>query len=158
MRIQLHRLIWWQQNVWIPTLDGMKFWQDAFPGERNAVEWLRANARPNEVVWEALGPAYSRHGRFAAFAGRPALLGWANHQWVWRKGGHVLTAEREAAVERVKRDPTVKVLRGFLRKYHVRWMVVGTLERKQYSLQLLTAMATYPVAYASITTTVYRVR
>lgn len=60
----------------------------ARPGERDAVEWLRVHVPRGELILEApptpTQGAYCAVGRFAAASGVPTLLGWSNHQRMWR--------------------------------------------------------------------------
>ncbi len=139
-----------------PTLDGMAYWSQALPGEREAVQWLRSHTDPSDVIWEAAGPPYGHYGRFAAFSGRPTILSWSNHQWQWRRNGHQETEKRELAMKLAYSTPTLAALSEVTRRYHVRWIVIGSLEQKDYPRPFLDLLTQLSVAYRSETTTIYR--
>ncbi len=139
------------------TIDGLAYWKSARMGEREAIDFLREESLPGEVIFEATGPAYAHFGRMATFSGRPAILGWANHERVWRPNGHALVSEREGEIALIQRDPTPKNLEQFFRRYQVKWTVVGSLEQETWSPQLIERIRTYPRAFQNPTTEVYRV-
>jgi YYY domain-containing protein len=136
------------------TLDGMRFWDHVFPGERPVVEWLRG-VPPEDVLWEAEGAPYGSFGRISAFSGRPSVLGWANHQGVWRRNGWALAAPRQAEIRALKESPDPAKLGAFVSKYRVKWIVVGALERANYPKPLLDLLGSLPTAFSTGTTTVY---
>ncbi len=72
-------------------VDGLGYLADQHPDELAALRWLRANARPNDVVLEAAGCSYQPNGelpfnRAAAYTGVPDVIGWDNHERQWRGG------------------------------------------------------------------------
>ena len=137
------------------TLDGMTYFRHILPGEREAIEWLRDNALSSDVVWEAPGPAYSLYGRISSFSGRPTLLGWANHEWVWRREGHKLTSARQADMDALKKEPSLSALREFIRKYKVHFIIIGAMERTDYPKALREVIAQYPLVFSTSTTQIY---
>src|SRR5262249_32291313 len=126
------------------TLDGMALWEKDHPGERDAVNWLRKNADPDDVLFEAIGPPYQHFARMATFSGRPTVLGWANHEWVWRKSGFTITQPRQTDIENLSKEPTAAHLAEFIHKYNVHWMILGDLERKTFTPELQALLSQYP--------------
>ena len=101
------------------------------PDDAAVTDYLAAHARPGEAIAEESGEAYSWSSRIATFSGVPTLLGWANHEAGWRNGwGRVL--ERRAALEAIYRQPDSVLARQAVRRYRVRWVVVGQRERLRY--------------------------
>jgi len=137
------------------TLDGLVYWKSIFPGEREALNWLRENTGERDVLWEVDGGPYQHFSRMATFSGRPAVLGWVNHEQVWRKNGHQLCLARQADLEEVKNDSSIEKVRHFIQKYKIRWIVVGQLERQFYSEKLLEVLDQFPVSFSSSTTNIY---
>jgi len=121
------------------------------------VDWLREHAGPQDVVWEIDGPAYRNYARISTFSGRPTVLGWANHERVYRKNGHQLVHPRQTEIDGLRRNPSRKLLNEFFVKYHVRFAVVGRLERNEYPAHLLALLEDYPVRVSSATTFLYEV-
>jgi uncharacterized membrane protein len=113
-----------------PTLDGLRWLRDRSPGDVGAIEWLNDEAEGSEVVLESVGEDYSAfgHARISTFTGLPTVLGWPGHELQW---GHRVGTRRED-VARMYESPTTAGAEDLLRRYAVRWVVVGDLERTEY--------------------------
>ncbi|HMA28320.1 MAG TPA: DUF2298 domain-containing protein, partial [Thermoanaerobaculia bacterium] len=68
-------------------LDGLRWMAREAPGDRESVSWLRSHAVEGAVLAEATGNAYTDYGRIGAASGLPIVLGWENHEGLWRGGG-----------------------------------------------------------------------
>lgn len=121
---------------WTPsqrTLDGLAWLDREAPGDRAAAEWILRNTPPDARLAEAVGGAYSDHGRVGAASGRPIVLGWTNHQGLWRGGAAQEAIDaRKADVETIYRSEDPAVVRAALERRGVRYVVVGSLERKEF--------------------------
>ena len=108
------------------------------PGDRRTVEVTRHDVyAPDARIVEAVGGAYTDHGRIGGATGRPIVLGWTNHQGLWRGG--TATAEidaRKRDVETVYRSDDPATVRAALVRRGARYVVVGPLERKEYGPDL----------------------
>ncbi len=116
-----------QRGRW--GLDGLRF---LVPGDRAAVAVLEG-LPPGAALVEAVGPAYSRYARLSAASGVPALLGWANHERVWR--GETVGPELERRERLVRTIYTVgdpAAVRRLARAGGVTVIAVGPLERETY--------------------------
>ena len=113
-----------------PTLDGLGWLHDRAPGDVGAIAWLDANAPSDAVVLEAVGEDYSAfgHARISTFTGLPTVLGWPGHERQW---GHDV-GTRAQDVARAYSAPTADAALPVLRRYGVRYVVVGPLERTDY--------------------------
>jgi YYY domain-containing protein len=113
-----------------PTLDGLGWLRDRAPGDPGAIAWLDDHAPAGSVVLEAVGEDYSAfgHGRISTFTGLPTVLGWPGHERQW---GHDVGARAEE-VARAYSSPTAAGAADVLRRYRVRYVVVGPLERTDY--------------------------
>jgi uncharacterized membrane protein len=114
-----------------PGSAGDTLFRALLPGDAAAADHLRSAARPGEAVLEETGEAYSWSARIATFSGVPAVLGWGNHEAVWRNDwGPVLERQRE--VRQMYVDPASARGQDLLRKHRVAWVVVGERERRRY--------------------------
>jgi uncharacterized membrane protein len=111
-----------------PTLDGLGWLRDRAPGDPGAI--ARLNEAPDGVLLEAVGDDYSAfgHARMSTFTGLPTVLGWPGHEQQW---GHRVDSRRED-VEAMYVAPTTAAAQELLRRYDVRYVVVGPLERTEY--------------------------
>ena len=143
---------------YIPTLDGTAYLKYSHPWDYGALQWVRENIPDGEVILESPGGPYSFHGGVAAFAGCPTVLGWMNHESLWRDWSWAITTARERDVKRIYDAPNKRSVRTLLDKYRVRYVYVGPLEKKKYNLAGLRAFAReFPIVYSNREVRIYRV-
>jgi uncharacterized membrane protein len=125
-------------------------------GDAAAIAWLETNAQAGSVVMEATGNPYSDFARISSHTGIPTVLGWGNHEGLWRSNDREV-GERDGLVRRFYESGDAGTALSIIRKYGVTHVVVGDLERQQYpsasrveNLPFLEPVHTGP-------TTVYRV-
>lgn len=122
------------------ALDGLAWMEAEAPGDREAVEWIRRNVPPGARLVEAVGGAYTDHGRIGGASGRPIVLGWTNHEGLWR--GATAAGEIEARrrdVETVYRSRDRAAVLAALARRGARYVVLGPLERKDHGEDALPA-------------------
>ncbi len=96
------------------------------PEDAAAIEFLLT--RPEGVVAEAIGGSYSYYGRISVYSGYPAVLGWPGHESQWR-GGMELQGSREDDINLLYTTPRWTEALPIIERYHIRYIVVGNLER-----------------------------
>jgi uncharacterized membrane protein len=113
-----------------PRLNGLRWLERTAPGDVAAIAWLRANTPGDAVILESVGDDYSAfgHARISTFTGRPTVLGWAGHEVQWEHD----PGPRRQEVERMYRETLPFVARPLLRRYDVRYVVVGPIERTDH--------------------------
>jgi YYY domain-containing protein len=156
------------------TLDGMAFMQYAtyewlgsvmdLSQDYRAIRWMQENVQGSPVIVEAnSGDLYRWYTRFTIYTGLPGVLGWDWHQtqqrallppnWI---------SDRRVAIGDFYLTPDYEQARAFLRKYDVRYVVVGQLEIATYpglgleKFPLLEGVL-WNVAYRDGNTTIYEV-
>ncbi len=127
-----------------PGLDGLaymttaEYWdpigeQYELRWDLDAIEWMQENVEGSPVILEGHTPEYRWGARYSINTGLPAVLGWNWHQRQQRAGVNDQEVwERAAEVEVVYTSPAFSPAETLLRKYHVRYIVVGSLERANY--------------------------
>jgi uncharacterized membrane protein len=118
--------------------DGLK-WMTV--GDRAIVRYLRAQPA-GTVIAEATGRAYTQYGRFSSASGVPAVLGWANHESVWRSN-EILpeTNRRELLIESLFTATDMEAVRQAAAEAGVHLVTIGSLEREDYTDEELAAVA-----------------
>lgn len=126
------------------ALDGLSWMSREAPGDRAAAEWLRANAPAGARLVEAVGSAYTDHGRVGGASGRPLVLGWTNHEGLWRgaAGAGAIEARRRD-VETIYRSGDAAEVRAALNRTGARYVIVGALERKEHGANALRVRAPF---------------
>jgi YYY domain-containing protein len=144
-----------------PSLDGLAYLDRDHPSDAAAIRWLAITAHDQPVVLEASGDPYSYFARASANTGLPTVLGWANHENVWR-GQDPRISERKLDVDRIYRETDVDVIRPLLARYRIAYVFIGDLERERYTPPSLDKFRTHPELFEPVyhfgTTEVFAMR
>ena len=127
-------------------------------GDAAAIAWLLKNAPVGSVVLEASGDPYTEFARISSHTGIPTVMGWANHEGLWRNSDDEVQ-ERKLRVQHfyTARDP--RSAWDTIGKYKITHVVVGNMERGVYPNA--DAVGTFPFLQPVMTTpetTIYAVR
>ncbi len=111
-------------------LDGLAWVAREYPDDYAAMQWFKKGS-PGVIV-EADGDSYTDYARFSAFTGLPTIIGWPVHEWLWR-GTYDVVAPRREEVRMIYESNDLFGTQQILNKYHVRYVMVGALERTKYT-------------------------
>jgi len=138
--------------------DGLRWMSREAPGDREAVFWLRAHAVEGAVLAEATGGAYTDYGRIGAASGLPIVLGWENHEGLWRGGGSVAeTSARKRDLKLIYTSEDFAGVLGLLHQYQVRYVFVGALEKRDFGPNAFPMRANFRRAFASGDAAIYEI-
>jgi YYY domain-containing protein len=125
-----------------PTLDGMAYMADAaykdrdrdldLPSDWRAIRWMLEHVEGSPVILEGNAPLYHWGSRFSIYTGLPTLIGWDWHQKQQRWGYQDRVEQRLRDVSRFYETTDPETAWAIVRKYGVRLVVVGGLERAYY--------------------------
>ncbi len=116
----------WMKGAWIQNQLGEPL---MLTGDYEAIQWLREHARGNPVIVEAsIGPYRGNGARFSSATGLPAVLGWDRHERQQRQTPAV--DQRLLDVRDLYQTTDLERKRWLLRRYGVRYVVVGDVERR----------------------------
>ena len=107
------------------------FLEEVYPEDAPAIRWLDENLTGQPVVLEAEGDSYSDYCRVSAMTGLPTVQGWYVHEWLWRGDPEELTRRAED-IQKIYTSENEEEVRALLRKYHVEFIFVGSMERECY--------------------------
>jgi len=111
-------------------LDGISYLKDKYPGDYEAIMWLRENVKDGVIV-EAVGESYTDYGRISSYTGIQTILGWPVHEWLWR-GSYDEAGKRTGEVAAIYTGD-LATAKNFLKTYGVDYVIVGKLEKDKYS-------------------------
>lgn len=119
-----------------PTLDAAGYVAQGFPDVMAAVEWVRNNTMPDEIVLEGIGDSYSaNHNRISTLTGRSTLLGWVGHESQWRGKAYGTMAQgRSQVIEQVYRTASPEEIPALLEEWGINYVFVGPTEIEQYGI------------------------
>ena len=116
-----------------PTLDGFAFLKQHQPDDYQAAQWLIENVPGRPVMLEAVGGPYSQYARIATQTGLPTVLGWPQHERLWRgEAAGSAIAERERDIDTIYRASNLAEVQHLLDRYNVEYIVYGYLEAEKY--------------------------
>jgi YYY domain-containing protein len=121
-----------------------------------AIDWVQLHVPEGSVVMEASGDPYSEFARISSHTGVPAVLGWANHEGLWRSNDAEVL-QRLAAVRTFYTAADPQTAAAVLQKYHVTHVVVGDMERRTYPTAGNVARFPFLEPVSPGGTTIYRV-
>jgi uncharacterized membrane protein len=107
----------------------------ALQSDYEAIQWLRRNVAGSPVIMEGTtgGALYRWGNRFSIYTGLPAVIGW---QWHQRQQRAVVPDrfiyERDNDVTEFYSTTDISIALKLLRRYQVRYVAVGDLERAYY--------------------------
>ena len=128
-----------------PTLDSINYMNYARYSERDkdmdlsqdfrAIRWIQDNVQGSPVLLEGApaGVQYTWFSRYSIYTGLPTVVGWQWHQeqqrTVMPQG---IVALRGQEAQQFYRTNDLTEAQAFLKKYDVRYIVVGQLERAAF--------------------------
>ncbi|MCA2001597.1 MAG: DUF2298 domain-containing protein [Chloroflexi bacterium] len=125
------------------TLDGMTFmnYSQHFDGgmmdlsqDYRAIRWMQDNVQGSPVIVEANCTEYRWCTRFTIYTGLPGVVGWNWHQRQQRASASTnVIFNRVSEIGMFYANPDIDAALAFLKKYQVKYIIVGQLERNVYS-------------------------
>jgi YYY domain-containing protein len=137
-----------------PTIDGTEYLEREHPEDFAAIDWLRNNVDGLPVILEATGNPYSYYARFSSNVGLPTVMGWANHEGLWRDHEQEV-GRRRTDVVRLYSAPTLAEVQELLERYDIKYIAVGELERKEYPAEGLAKFAELKEVFKRGNTAIY---
>lgn len=108
-------------------LNGLAYLQDLYPSDYQAILYIRENIKGQPVILEADGASYSDFARISANTGLPTVIGWPDHEWLWRGNLNEVNLRR-SDVEIIYKSANTDLIA----KYNISYVFIGTLERQTY--------------------------
>jgi uncharacterized membrane protein len=115
-------------------LDGLSWLWKTYPGDRAAIDFFRENLKEFDqpTILEAVGESYTDYARISANSGLPTVQGWPVHEWLWR-GSYDEAGRRQTEVQQAYEAQDINLVKQFLKKFQVKYVIVGKLEKDKYT-------------------------
>ncbi len=142
---------------YVPTLNGIQYIAYRYPDEYDAMLWIQRHLAEDAVILEATGNPYSFFGRVAATTGRSTVLGWGNHEALWRDQTWQSITQRTKDIKAIYDAEKKAAIMGMLHHYRIEYVYIGTLERETYTSEGLRAFHDeFSPVYENKTVTMYK--
>jgi uncharacterized membrane protein len=128
---------------YIPTLNGISYIAYRYPFEYEALMWIQENTDEDAIILEATGKPYSFFGRVATTTGRSTVLGWGNHEALWRDQTWKSVMQRTDEIKQIYETVDKQLIRELLQKHKVNYIYVGRLEKETYNAEGLETFGKY---------------
>ncbi len=136
------------------TLDGAAHLQREIPDDAAGIQFLQQ--APFGILAEAVGGSYTGYARMSEYSGLPTVLGWVGHEGQWR-GSYAPQGSRQADIQTLYETNDWSVAVSILQQYHIRYIVVGSLERNTYHVHEQKFQKNLPLAFQQGTIIIYEV-
>jgi uncharacterized membrane protein len=101
----------------------------SFAGDLALIHWLNETVKGTPVIAEAsIGPYRGNGSRISSATGFPTIIGWERHEEQQRD--RLILPARVEDVRRIYTSAEPRAVQEVLDRYHVRYIVVGDVERK----------------------------
>jgi YYY domain-containing protein len=97
-----------------------------------AIRWMQDNVQGSPVIVEANCPEYRWCTRFTIYTGLPGVVGWNWHQRQQRTLMPQLVEARVNEINAFYTTTDLQAALAFLKKYDVKYIILGQLERAEY--------------------------
>jgi len=136
------------------TLDSSEYLDRISPDDAAAIHFL--DSAPMGVVAESIGGSYSGYARIATYTGLPTVLGWPWHEFQWR-GSFTPHGTREGDIKTLYEARDWETARIILERYHIRYIVLGLLERTTYDVSDAKFQNNLQIIFQAGNTVIYEV-
>lgn len=137
-------------------IDGEGWIKQEYADDWKGIEWLKENVKERPVVLEAVGESYTKYARVSVFSGKPTVLGWRVHEWLWR-GGFEKVGERTKEVKMVYESANNKAVEEILEKYQIKYIFLGEKENEKYDVDEKSIRSLGEVVFTSGSTEVIKI-
>ena len=108
------------------------------------IQWLRKSIAGSPTIVEWTGDSYDWNSRISIHTGLPSVLGWSSHQRQQRLGYQNIISQRKREVQDFYRIPDHNFTTSFLLAYNVKYVIVGSQERRFGTEEALSSLDTHP--------------
>ncbi len=123
-----------------PTLDGAAWLKKDYPDDYASIMKLR-RLPGHPVVAEAVGAEYTHFARVSSYTGLPCPVGWPGHELQWRAPYYPGAVQQD--MDTLYSTTDTAAAQAILKKYDIRYVFDGALERGRYSADQLNKFASF---------------
>ena len=138
------------QGLRSPNLDGQAYLTQYHADDWYVIDYVQREMSGRPVILEATGGAYRYESVLSANTGCQTVLGWENHENVWRGSDlHGEIQARRGAVDSIYRSTSLNGLQDDFARYGIEFVFVGSVERGKFPPEALEKFAEFDVVCRS---------
>jgi uncharacterized membrane protein len=147
-----------KNNSFDLSLDGTLFLQKYFREEYEAIQWIKEKTDVDDVILEVSDKPFGYYSRFATFSGRRCVLGWGNHELLWRPSEVPVIMMRREDIKKIYSQTDKRRILNLIKKYNIKWIITGFLEFRHFEKETLSGFdKVFEKAYSNRIVSIYRV-
>jgi YYY domain-containing protein len=104
-----------------------------FEDDYDLIQYIKKNIKGVPVTVEVNGSSNTSYGRISANTGLPNIFNWYTHQQLWRNSDIPAYQQRIADIETLYTQTDQAAVMDIIRKYQVKYIVIGKFERAKYA-------------------------
>ena len=106
----------------------------------NIINWINENTEFSDVVLEEQGKDFTYSNRVSTFTGRQTVIGWRDHEWLWRSVDSSTEIPKEVNkrmndVKTLYTEKDTEKLKKLIEEYDISYIIIGFNERKLYATE-----------------------
>ena len=111
--------------------DATAFLETNMPEEAEAIRYLDEHIEGTHVVLTVDGNSYSENDMLSAMTGLPTILGWYNHELLWRDDSEDLN-KKKMDISSIYTNTDTDFVKSLLDHYNVEYVYIGSMEKAAY--------------------------
>lgn len=119
------------------TLDGTAYLEMTHPDELKAIQWINQNIKGTPAILEYGTEAYTYSARVSSNTGLPTVLGWSNHELVWRDDSRLIE-NRLGDLSQLWTSQDKIMIDSLVKKYGIQYVFWGDMENLNLPLDAKT--------------------
>jgi hypothetical protein len=136
------------------TLDDFDRVRRETPDEAAAMQFLMTAGDGVLAEASSVTASYSGYSRFSTYTGLPTVIGWPMHEGQWR-GTAEPQGNRLNDLATLYSTPDWLTARQIIETYHIRYIVIGPLERSTYPVSEQKFFDNLPIVFQNNGVTIY---
>lgn len=101
------------------------------PEEKSVLEWIDSNIDRESIILTRYGDSYTDTCIISALSGRPTVLGWITHEWLWHND-YEFCRVRETDINEIYEGNDLNSKYELCEKYNLDYIYIGSAERENY--------------------------
>ncbi len=124
------------KNIRRGITHSLDYVEEELPDDLDGINWIKENISRDKVILQKPSGSYDKSTRISVFTGNPTVIGWYNHEWMWRTDSNYGMPEevkkRIEEIEELYTGKDTKRAKEIINNYGIDYIYIGNVEIKEY--------------------------